>query len=72
MKISAVFTLSTALCLTAAPVLAADGIMIVQQTTVGARTRTTQVQIEKERMRTEVEGTNGQKQVIVFDGPWAS
>ncbi len=70
MKISAAFVLSTVLCLTAAPPLfAAEGVLVVQKTTIGARTRIHQVQIEKNRMRTETEAINGQKQVIVFDGP---
>ena len=68
MKISAAFVLSTALCLTAAPLFAAEGVLVVQKTTIGARTRIHQVQIENNRMRTETEAINGQKQVIVFDG----
>jgi hypothetical protein len=67
-KISTALALSTALCLTAAPLLASDGVLVVQKATIGTRTRTFQVQIEKTRMRTEIEGINGQSQVIVFDG----
>ena len=69
MKISSAFALSTALCLTIAHLTAADGILMIQKTTVGTKTRTNQIQIEKERMRSEIEGLNGEKQVIVFDGP---
>ena len=69
MKIVTAFALSTALCLTTAPLIAAEGLLITQKMTVGGKPRTNQVQIEKDRMRAEVEGANGEKQVIVFDGP---
>jgi hypothetical protein len=68
-KVFTAFALSASLCLTTAPLIAAEGLLIIQKTTVGTRVRTSQVQIEKERMRTEIEGVNGEKQVIVFDGP---
>jgi hypothetical protein len=68
-KIFSAFALSTALCLTTVPLIAAEGILIIQKTTVGTKTRTNQIQIEKERMRSEIEGVNGESQVIVFDGP---
>lgn len=69
MKLFSAFVLSTTLCLMTAPLIAAEGILVIQKTTVGAKTRTNQVQIEKDRMRSDVEGVNGEKQVIVFDGP---
>jgi hypothetical protein len=48
---------------------AADGVLIVQRTTTGAGApQTNQVQIEKNRMRTEVTDQSGAKQVVVFDG----
>lgn len=69
MKISTAFAFSMALWLAPAPLVAADGVLIVQKITIGPRNLTNQVQIEKERMRTEVQGVNGEKQVLVFDGP---
>ena len=59
--------LAVALCLLTRPLLAADGILIVEKTTTGNATKTNQVQIEKTRMRAETDGPNGGKQVIVFD-----
>src|SRR5689334_10573329 len=68
-KIFTALSLSTALCLTTVPLMAAEGILITQKMTLGTNVRTSHVQIEKERMRSEVDGANGEKQVIVFDGP---
>jgi len=51
-----------------APLLAADGILIVEKTTARGATVTNQIQIEKNRMRAEAAGPNGGKQVVVFDG----
>jgi hypothetical protein len=56
-----------ALCLTAWPLQAADGILITEKTTVNGTSRTNQVQIEKNRLRAENE-IRGEKQIIVFDG----
>jgi hypothetical protein len=50
----------------ALPAWAAEGILIAQRTTNGGTTTTTQVQIERTRMRTEVAGAD--PQVVVFDG----
>ena len=48
---------------------AADGVLIVQRTTTGGGApQTSEVQIEKNRMRTEVTDQSGGKQVVVFDG----
>jgi len=57
-----------ALCLLARPLLAADGVLIVEKSTTGGTTSTNQVQIEKTRMRAESAGPNGTKTVVVFDG----
>jgi hypothetical protein len=57
------------LTLAAKPLAAADGVLIVQKTTVGDTTRTAQVQIAQHRMRAENSGPNGAgRQVVVFDG----
>ena len=47
---------------------AADGILIVEKTTSGGASHTSQVQIEPTRMRAESTGANGERQAIVFDG----
>ena len=60
--------LVVALCLLARPLLAADGILIVENSTTGGATKTTQSQIEKTRMRTETAGPNGVTNVFIFDG----
>jgi len=67
---STVFTLAGAVCLLAAPALAADGVLIVQKTTMGASpAQTQQIQIEPRRMRMEAGGMRGGgPQVVVFDG----
>jgi hypothetical protein len=57
-----------ALCLLARPLLAADGILIVEKTTSGTTTATNQVQIEKTRMRAESARPDGGKQIMLFDG----
>jgi hypothetical protein len=52
----------------AGPLLAADGVLLVERTTVNGVVRTTQIQIEKNRMRTELPDGPAGKQAIVFDG----
>jgi uncharacterized protein DUF4412 len=59
--------LFAAFCLLSDPLLAADGIQIVEKSTTGATTRTSQAQIEKTRMRSESTGPNGTV-IMVFDG----
>ncbi len=54
--------------LAGAPAYAADGILIAQKVTNGDKTTTTETQIEKTRMRTEVTGPNGRRNIMVFDG----
>ena len=49
------------------PLLAADGILIVEKSTTGTATRTSQAQIEKTRMRSESAGPNGTV-IMTFDG----
>lgn len=55
-------------CLSATPLLAADGVLIVEKTTTGGDSKTNQIQIEKDRMRAETAGRAGEKQAVVFDG----
>jgi hypothetical protein len=59
--------LAVALCLPAAP-LFAQGVLVVQKTTIGTTNGTSRAQIEKDRMRTEINGVNGEQQVVIFDG----
>ena len=60
--------LMVAACLAATPLLAADGVLIVEQTTTGGQTRTNQIQIEKTRMRAESTDASGAQRIVVFDG----
>jgi hypothetical protein len=53
----------------ASPLLAAEGVLILERTVAGTTTRTSQVQIERERMRAELTGPAGETQIVVFDGP---
>src|SRR4029077_6886177 len=53
---------------TALPAVAADGVLIAQKITSGTSTTTSQTQIEKTRMRSEIVSSNGRKQVVIFDG----
>lgn len=55
------------LACSASAALAADGVLVVQKTTSGTSTVTTQVQVEKTRMRAEI-GSGAEAQVLIFDG----
>jgi hypothetical protein len=59
-------TLIAAFVLTAARLGAADGVLIVEKHTGAGTTETSQIQIEKTKMRAE-RGIGGRPQVIVFD-----
>jgi hypothetical protein len=59
--------LVAAFALSAVPLLAGDGLLIVQKLTSSGTTKVHQLQIEKTRMRAETAGAAGQTQVIVFD-----
>ena len=58
-----------AFCSYASPLLAAEGFLMVEQTVSGSNTRTSQVQLERDRMRAEISGGSGEVQIVVFDGP---
>jgi hypothetical protein len=58
---------AAALGLAAAPAAAADGVLIAMKTTRGTTTTTHQTEIEKTRMRSEME-SNGRKMIMIFDG----
>jgi hypothetical protein len=58
-----------AFCSFASPLQAAEGILMVERTVTGTTTRTSQVQLERERMRAEMTGASGEKQIVIFDGP---
>jgi len=57
-----------AVCAAASTAAAADGVLVVETSTVNGTPRATQIQIERSRMRTEIAGQNGATQVVVFDG----
>jgi hypothetical protein len=59
--------LAAAISALAVPVYAADGVLIVQQTTIAGKTDTNQIQIEKSRMRAETTRPMGGKTVVLFD-----
>jgi len=64
---SVVFSLA-AVGAAASTASAADGVLVVETSTVNGNPRTTQVQIERTRMRTEIAGQNGTSQIVIFDG----
>mgnify|MGYP003347226367 CR=1 FL=1 len=66
MRMSRVVRFAAIASLVASPLFAADGVLVVEKTTAGTNVRTSQIQIEKTRMRAEVEGPNGQ-QVMIFE-----
>ncbi len=69
MKLSTSIGLSLACVgMLASPAGAAQGVLIVQTTTTNGTARTAQVQIEAQRMRTEMADGGGAGQVIIFDG----
>ena len=68
-NIAKTFVALAIVCGIASPLQAAEGILIVEKTVVGSSTRSSQVQIERERMRAEMTSPSGDVQVVVFDGP---
>ena len=56
-------------CSFASPLQAAEGFLMVEKTVTGTATRTTQVQLERDRLRAEMSGPTGETQIVVFDGP---
>jgi hypothetical protein len=56
-----------AVCLWASPLLAADGVLLVQQVNNGSGATTAQVQLEKTRMRADTVGPMGEKMAVIFD-----
>lgn len=58
-----------AVCFFAPPLQAAEGFLMVEKTVTGTTTRTSQVQIERDRMRAEMSGSTGGTQIVIFDGP---
>jgi uncharacterized protein (DUF305 family) len=56
-----------AIAIGGAPAAAADGVLIAQKTTSDSKTITHQTQIEKTRMRSEID-QNGRKMIMIFDG----
>jgi hypothetical protein len=57
------------LCSFASPLQAAEGFLMVEKTVTGTTTRTTQVQLERDRMRAELTGPKGETLIVIFDGP---
>jgi hypothetical protein len=68
-RIQTVAALSAAMMLSAAAAGAADGIIIVQKrTSASGAVTTSQIEIEKTRMRAESDAAGGRKMTVVFDG----
>ncbi len=57
-----------AVCSLASPLQAAEGFLMVETAVTGTTTRTTQVQLERDRLRAEISGATGATQIVVFDG----
>jgi hypothetical protein len=55
-------------CAAASTAAAADGVLVVETSTVNGNPRTTQVQIERSRMRTEIAGRTAPRRSSIFDG----
>jgi Domain of unknown function (DUF4412) len=53
----------------ASPLSAAEGLLMVEKTVTGATTRTSQIQLERERLRADITGSAGETQIATFDGP---
>jgi hypothetical protein len=58
-----------AVCSVGSPLQAAEGVLMLEKTVAGANTRSSVIQIERDRMRAELTGTTGDVQIVVFDGP---
>jgi hypothetical protein len=59
--------LVAAVCAWPPSLLAADGVLLVQQITGGSSPQTAQVQLEKTRMRADTLGPTGEKVTVIFD-----
>ena len=60
---------TVAVCSFASPLQGAEGFLLVEKTVTGTSSRTTQVQLERDRMRAELTGPAGETLIVVFDGP---
>lgn len=69
MKLVAGALAAIALASVASPAQAAEGLLMVETTVAGTTTRTSRVQIERDRLRAEVGGAAGETQIVIFDGP---
>ena len=58
-----------AVCSVASPLQAAEGVLMLEKTVAGTNTRSSIIQIERDRMRAELTGPTGDVQIVVFDGP---
>src|SRR5579872_784426 len=61
-------TAAAAIVACAGSARAADGVLITQKTTSNGKTETSQVQIERTRMRADAAGANNANQIVIFDG----
>jgi hypothetical protein len=69
MNITKTIVALAALCSVASPLQAAEGVLMLEKTVTGSNTRSSQIQIERDRMRAELTDAAGEVQIVVFDGP---
>ena len=67
MKITVTFSTCGAALLLAAQLHAADGVVISGTTAVGGKPRSTQIQITKDHIRSEIVSASGEAQTMIFD-----
>jgi hypothetical protein len=68
MTFAARLSLAVVLCLPAAPLFAAEGVLLVEKVTTGTKVTTSQVQWKKTGCAPKTNDASGAKQAIVFDG----
>jgi len=68
MRVTAGALVLAAACAAASPALAAQGVLVAETTTINGTPRTSQIQIEANRIRAEVAGPDGSIQAVIFDG----
>ena len=68
-KIAKTIVAVAAVCGVSSPLQAAEGVLMLEKTVSGTTTRSSQIQVERDRMRAELTGPTGEVQIVVFDGP---
>jgi len=63
-----VFSITAVACALTVSLEAADGVLIASKTVTATGTTSSLIQMDRNRMRTEMTGTSGTKQIIIYDG----